>query len=353
MRILLSLLDASVGGGQRVAADVAAELARRGHTLGVVVPAEGPALEPFRELGARTHLAELTSLRRPAGLLAGARLLRDYDLLYSHTSVPGEIVGAAAARRAGVPHVIHRHIYPHLSPRPPLRALQRLLYRRALRGARDIVAVAEHVAADVRDLGAHPEHVHVVPNGVRLPELSSAGATDGPVLVGLLGRLDPQKGIDVFLDAVHLVRSQRDASYVVAGPPGPFAEYEAEVRAAAAAAGVEIRDGRADGQAFLRSLDIVVMPSRYEGAPLVLLEAMALGKPVIASRIPGVVEVLEGRDAGILVPPDDALALADAIGPLVDDPDRRAALGARARELVEREYAIELVAPRIAAIVEG
>jgi glycosyltransferase involved in cell wall biosynthesis len=352
MRILFSLLDAHVGGGQRVAADTAGELARRGHEIGVVVPSEGPALAPFRALGARVHLADLTSLRDPRGARAGATILRDYDLLYSHTSVPGEIVGGAAARRAGRPHAVHRHIYPHLSPRGPVRTIQSRLYRQTLEAARVVICVANHVADDVRALGAPAARVHVVPNGVPLPKPVAPSPGD-VITVGLLGRLDPQKGIDVLLDAVPLLRANGDVSVVIAGPPGPFAEYESDIRARAKAAHVEIRDGRADGEAFLRGLDIVVMPSRYEGSPLVLLEAMALGKPVVASAIPGVSEVLEGRDSGILVEPGDAAGLAAAISSLANEPERRIVIGQRARQLVEREYTIDRIAPRIADLVEG
>lgn len=352
MRILFSLLDADTGGGQRVAADVAAELAQRGHELGVVVTADGRALDAFRSLDAATHFVDLTNLRRPLAVQQAAALLADYDVLYSHTSVPGEILGAAAAARARRPHVIHRHIYPHLSSQRLVRAAQATFYRRALRSARLVICVAQHVADDVRALGAPAARVRVVPNGVRIPD-AAPPRTGEPVRIGLLGRIDPQKGIDVLLDAAPLVRAGRELELVVAGPVGPFADYAADMRRLAASRGVELREGSTNPDEFLSSVDIVAMPSRYEGAPLVLLEAMALGRAVVASAIPGVIEVLDGTDAGVLVPPGDPPALAAALGSLADDPHRRTQVGGNARELVQREYAIERVAPRIADLIDG
>src|SRR5439155_5737097 len=140
VRVLFNLLDAGVGGGQQVALDIAAELVRRGHTIGVVVPAEGPATRRFQALGAPAHTAKLVTLRNP-GLLRAARIARRYDLVYSHTSVPGEILGGLAAALARRPHAVHRHVYPHFSPFAPIRLAQHILYRAVDRRART-VAVA-------------------------------------------------------------------------------------------------------------------------------------------------------------------------------------------------------------------
>ena len=172
MRVLFNLLDAGVGGGQQVALDVASELVRRGHSIGVVVPAPGPATSRFAELGASTHTAHLVSLRRP-GVIAGARIARRYDLVYSHTSVPGEILGGMAAALAGRPHAVHRHVYPHFSPKPWIRAVQHFLYRHVERRARS-VAVARHVADSMVEVGIPRERIEVIPNGVDVPRRSCA-----------------------------------------------------------------------------------------------------------------------------------------------------------------------------------
>jgi glycosyltransferase involved in cell wall biosynthesis len=310
------------------------------------VPAEGRTTERFATLGARTHTANLVTLRRP-GLLHGARIARGYDLVYSHTSVPGEILGGFAAALARRPHAVHRHVYPHFSPRPPIRAIQRLLYRAANRRART-VAVAEHVADAMVEVGVPRDRIEVIPNGVDVPaETAPPRAGNGPVRIGLLGRLDPQKGADVFLEAAE--RLGAGAEFVL-GAPSVHDRYGEELLAAARAANVEAVIPA--GREFLESVDVVAMPSRYEGHPLTLLEAMALGKPVVATAIPGIREVLDPQDAGVLIPPEDADALAAAVRRLVDDPALRAELGARGRRVVASRYTLAQMHDRIVTFLE-
>jgi glycosyltransferase involved in cell wall biosynthesis len=345
MKVLFNLLDAGVGGGQQVALDIATELVRRGHSIGVVVPAPGPAASRFAELGASTHTAHLVSLRRP-GVIAGARIARRYDLVYSHTSVPGEILGGIIAALAGRPHAVHRHVYPHFSPKPWIRAVQHFLYRHVERRARS-VAVAKHVADSMVEVGIPRERIEVIPNGVDVPAAPAPlRRGDGPVRFGLLGRLDPQKGGDLFVQAASRIGA--DAEFLL-GAPGVSDYYGDALLAAARKANV--RTVMPAGRGFLRDVDVVVLPSRYEGHPLTLLEAMALGKPVVAAAVPGVREVLE-PDVALLVPPGDAEALEAAMRRIAADPELRAELGARGRRVVTERYTLTHVHGRIVRFLE-
>jgi glycosyltransferase involved in cell wall biosynthesis len=355
MKILFSLLDAGVGGGQRVALRVAARLAAEGDGIGLFVLREGPAAEEFRALGAAIHHADLQTLRRTSGVGPAADLARAYDLLYSHTAVPGEILGARVARRAGIEHVVHRHTDPHFSPRTLTRSVQRRLYRRELH-ATPFIAVAPHVAAVLERLGIERGRITVIPNGVDV-EATRERCRDIPaggerLAVGALGRFDPSRGLDAFTEAIRRVRAP-GVRFVIGGAPGPFHEHEAAVRRSAAGAGVEVEEPGRRGVEFLATLDMVVIPSRYEGSPLTLFEAMALGKPIIASRIPGIAEVLEPSGAGVLVPPSDAAALAGAITSLVADRARREALGRIALEVVRREHILARVLDRTVAVLRS
>lgn len=343
MNILFNLLDAGVGGGQRVAIGIAEELVARGHRIGVAAPAPGPATERLERLGAAVHVVSLVSLRRP-GLVRGALVARRYDVVYSHTSVPGEILAGAAAAAARRPHVVHRHIHPHFSPRRGIRAAQRALYPLLLRRA-SVVAVAEHVASSLIQAGVPRERIEVIGNGVVIPEDAVPAGADGRLRVGLLGRLDPQKGVDVFIRAVEGLEAE-----AVVGAPVEGGAYADEVVAGARGAGVAVAiPPPAD---FLRTLDVVVIPSRWEGHPLVLLEAMALGKAIVASAIPGIREVVEPDGAAVLVPAGDERALAAALRDLVADPERRAELGARARQVAVERYSLADVHKRMIAVLE-
>jgi glycosyltransferase involved in cell wall biosynthesis len=345
VKVIFNLLDANVGGGQRVAAGIAQALIARGHTVGVAVPADRPALRWFTDAGATAHVVDIVSLRRPWGIGRAARVFRGYDLVYSHTSVPGTVLGGAAAALARRPHVIHQHAFPYLSSRSAVRRLQRALFAATVARGR-LIAVARHIADAAAALGAPPDRITVIPNGVEIPALPAPRPT-GDVRVGLLARLDPQKGIDVYLDAVERVTAP--ASFVL-GSPVPEDDFGHALHARARAAGVEIVAPA--GTELLATLDIVAAPSLLEGHPLTLMEAMAFAKPVVAAAVPGVTELLEGTSAGILVPASDAEALAAALDVLVLDADRRSELGMRARELVTAEYSLPAVHARVIALLE-
>jgi glycosyltransferase involved in cell wall biosynthesis len=329
VRILFSLLDATEAGGQRVALAVATALAGSGWSLGVLAPAPGRVTDAFEALGARFHRADIRSLRNSAELPAVARALRSYDALYSHTSIPGEILGGLSARMTRRAHVVHRHTPAHLSPSPTVGRLQSGLYRILLRHA-PVIAVSPQVRSSVLELGVRPDLVTIVPNGAQPSIAPSPPRSDGRLRIGLLGRIDPQKGMDLFLKAVGGL--QDEAEFVIGGIGGAFPDYEREVRNRANQLGVEILDTEGQGIEFLSGLDIVVMPSRWEGSPLTLFEAMALQKAIVATDIPGISEVLRPNGGGVLVEPDDVGGLAEAVLRLIRDPRLRAELATAARE---------------------
>ena len=103
---------------------------------------------------------------------------------------------------------------------------------------------------------------------------------------------------------------------------------------------------------FLSSLDVVALPSRYEGCPLTLLEAMALGRAVVASDIPGMQEVIGPSGAGLLVSPNDPVDLARGVVELVQDEDRRRELGTRAHAVATTDYRLKQMTERIVEILE-
>jgi glycosyltransferase involved in cell wall biosynthesis len=306
--------------------------------------------ERFGQLGSAQHVYDLTTLRRPwMARRVWALLTAQYDVLYSHTSVPGEILGELAARMARRPHVIHEHAPrgPHFSPHAAIRAGQRALY---LRVGAQFIAVAPHVRKALLRSGIRDSRIVVIPNGApepsKLPPPKTASAR---LSVGMIGRLDPQKGIDDFIDATAtLDRTALDIR--VAARRGPHAAFEDSVRYRLTRAGVELVESL-DGASFLAGLDIGVIPSLYEGSPLALFEAMALGRPIVASDIPGMREVIEDGRNGLLVPPRDPSALRAAILRLVTDSELRRRLGAAARDDAEHRFPMRRTIDRCLAIL--
>jgi glycosyltransferase involved in cell wall biosynthesis len=153
------------------------------------------------------------------------------------------------------------------------------------------------------------------------------GAAGRPVVLAV-GRLTPQKGFDLLLEAMTILGDREPAPLLVIAGDGPQA---ARLAARSAALGSDVRflGLRADIPALLAAADVVAVPSRWEGQPLIVQEALRAGRPLVASRVGGIPS-LTGEDAALLVPPGDPGRLASAVRSLLDDRALASALGAAA-----------------------
>jgi len=224
------------------------------------------------------------------------------------------------------------------------------------------IAVSEAVGQVLVASGVPAARLHVVRNGVDAAAIRAVAASeslgtvlpvgDGP-LVGCVARLEKVKGVADFVDATPAVAAEvPSARFVVAGS-GSQADSLAARR----------EPGLADSFAFLghvpfvepllAALDVLVLPSHSEALGLVLLEAGALGVPVVATAVGGVPEVVEDGVTGLLVPPCDPAALARAVTQLLRDPERARAMGEAARERVEREFTLECTVAGHLAVYES
>lgn len=291
-----------------------------------------------------SHAAEIALVQPPASfwdpraVAAHGRVLRRQDphLCVINLQTPYCALHAtlAAVLRPGLRVVTIEHL-----PLPSRSRAAHWLKRGTSRRLSGHVAVSEHTAdAIAAEAGLARERMLVVRNGVSEP---AAGRTDlglpQPV-VGGMGRFDRQKGFDVLIDAVATLPG---VSAVVAGE-GP--ERDALMRRARERSLTDrfrVLPWTSDIGPFLRSLDLFVLPSRYEGLPLVLLEAMATGTPVVAADVGAVGDAVVSGESGLLVPPDDAPALAAGIRRLLDDKQARERLGARAREIWRSQFTAE------------
>jgi glycosyltransferase involved in cell wall biosynthesis len=215
-------------------------------------------------------------------------------------------------------------------PLPSRSASQRWLKARVSRRLSAHVAVGDRAARLIEEMaGLEPNSVRTVYNGV--PE-----HVDGPPpalrerpVIGSLGRLHEQKGYDVLVRAL---TELPDARAVIVGDGPERPALEARARALGVADRLELVGWRDDARAWLAAFDIFVLPSRYEGFPLSIVEAMLAGTPVVATDVASVPEAVLHRRTGLLVPPDDPAALASAIGELLRDADLGRALASAARE---------------------
>lgn len=253
--------------------------------------------------------------------------------------------GRLAARRVGAALVLHEHF---ADPRMPLYQgwADRLLAPwtdRAIavsRSTREFLIRERHVPAErVRLIwnGAPREEFGRAGPGAGQAVRSELGVPEDAILIGTIGRLSTQKGHRFLVDAVpRVLASQPRARFLVVGD-GDLAE---PLRAQAAALGIASRvvfaGHRTDVPALLAAIDVVCIPSLYEGTPLALFEAMAAGKPIVSTAVDGCAEVLEDGETGLLVPPGDSAALAASLVRCLEEPALRTRLGDAARRASER-----------------
>lgn len=182
---------------------------------------------------------------------------------------------------------------------------------------------------------------------------AALGLPPGAFVVGGVGRLAAEKGFDVLLRAVrHLVARGLDAHLVLVGDGGERAALERLAGALGLGGRVRFAGWQPDVRPYFEALDAFALSSRREGLPNVLLEALALEVPVAATRVNGVPRLVSDGANGLLVPPDDADALAAALARLATDPDLRAALRAAGRRTVETGYSFAARTARLARLYD-
>jgi glycosyltransferase involved in cell wall biosynthesis len=296
-----------------------------------------------------------------------ARLLRRQDAAVVHTHRYREnTLGALACgllprRRPRQVVTVHGLPEPYRGWRRLKMGLYRALETAALRAGRPtLIAVSRQMQFALQDRYPTCDTVYL-PNGidparlkpVRDPSLVRWDlklSRRAPV-IAMIGRLAPVKGADLFLWAAHrMLRARPELRFLVIGEGPERGALEALARELGLEGGVRFLGHRDDLPDLLQIVDVVLMPSRHEGMPLSLLEALALGKPVVAAAVGGIPEVLRDQEQGVLVPPENPLLLADAALALLAQPARARELGAQARQRVLRDFSHTRLAENVAAL---
>ncbi len=291
------------------------------------------------------------SLLRPATLVKArqlAQFLRSERIDVLQVYFPDSTyLGVLVARMAGVPHVVRTRNNLGYWLTPLHRRLGRLYARLADVTVANCEPCREAVLADE---GAAPGSVVVLENGVDLERFAGVAPlrrSNDPVRVGVVANLRPVKGLDLFVRAAAAVASRTpDVSFTIAG--------EGPERTALEQLGSELGLGErlrlpgvvADVPGFLAQVDVAALCSRSEGMSNALLEYLAAGRAVVATRVGAADRLIEDGVHGLLVPPGDESALAAALGRLVEDAALRVRLGEAARRHVERHYSRQAMVRR-------
>lgn len=372
-RRVLHVMECTIGGTRRHLGDVARGLAGRGWDVHVAVSAERQAsfredLLLLEEQGVVVHELPMQRAIRPGLDARHAWTLRKLmrhlapSLVHTHSSKAGAL-GRTAGRLAGVPRLVHT---PHTLAflfEEMFSAAKRELYfrieRRLARATDRMIAVSESEARTFRTSGVvDPERVRVVPNGVdpapfegaEPHPLESLGLEPGRVTLGVVGLLNAAKGHDLALAALAEAGNER-AQLFFAGH-GPL---EAELRAQAEALGVASRVAflgfREDVPRLFATADALLLPSRWEGMPYVVLEAMAAGLPVLATPVDGALDLVVEGETGWLAEAISAQAVAAGLRRVLQlDGGARAALGAAGRARLLERYTEERMIDGLEAV---
>jgi len=303
---------------------------------------------PVHELGVGRRVYDASGLR---GLLRLVARVRDFrpDVIHGYLFGPN-LFAVLAGRLCRVPvvAVAKRNVDAFETARQ--RRVQRFVHR----AASHVTAVSEAVAETVVAMGVPRARITVIPNGVDVSrfdapplERRALGAADGEPVIGSVGCLAARKDYGTLIEALARLAERRPAFHAALVGDGP---ERAALEALAARLGVSGRvtflGERSDVERLLPAMDVFVLSSREEGIPNALLEAMAAGRPAVATAVGGTPEVLEGGVTGWLVPPADPAAMAVALEQALGDPAEAARRGAAARAATRERMSIDAMVRR-------
>ena len=360
MKIVQLVTSGDVAGGQLVAAQIARAARQRGDDVSFVSPTSGPFLHQVVAEGFDATLLDVTRTYRVGGAARLAVLLRGADVVHTHTHLAARVLARLAGTSARTAIVDHLHIENHFRPqRLPAAGLRALDNATARLSAR-LLAVSDDTRRAFVTQGYPAGRTETVPNGIQLPvEDTSNGLRaelgvppDAP-LAGEIARLCDVKGQRELIEAaaripeLHVVLAGEDLE---AG-----GAYRASLVAEAERAGIADRvafAGFRPAESVLGALDVFVLPSWIEGMPITVLEAMAHRKPVVATPVGGTPELVLDGETGVLVPPRDPEALAEALRALVADPQRARRLGEAGYARVAERFTVERMTTRVLEVYD-
>jgi glycosyltransferase involved in cell wall biosynthesis len=334
----------------------------------------GYHLEEIDKRGIPVFDYGVMTFKNPKALQAQIRLARDVrrcKIQIVHTyNFYANIFAIPPAKIAGARVVASiRDMGVYLSPQR--RRLQRYVCSMADRILVNAGAIKDWLVAD----GCAPQRITIIPNGIDVDRFSKPrasgrlhrelGLPSDAALVGVVGRLTRFKGLETFLEAAAVIAPQHpSARFLIVGDGvgrtqtlDKDAEYRAELERLVARLGLQDRviftGFRADVENVFADLSVAVQPSLSEGLSNVLLEAMAAGVPVVATRVGGTSEAIRDGVNGVLVPSADSEALAEAIGSLLAVPPLAARLGNAARRSVTERFSLDQLATNTATFYES
>ena len=358
-RVVYVINSLVAGGAEGHVVRVASGLKRRGWDVSIFcLSRRGPLIQRAEVGGTRVvgpaSFEPRSSIQMLWAIVPLYRYLRrsQPDLVATYLTA-SDVLGSLAARLAGVGRVVTSRRYLH-----GYHGIKLLLYRLGMllsdRLSDRVVAVSEAVRHQAVVEGTPPDVIETIHNSVQLPEGNGRDerSLPGQPIIGTVGHLHPDKGYATLIDSVPaLLARLPDASVVIVGEGRDRTSLEYKAADLGVSNHISFLGERLDVPDLLHQFDIFVFPSLREGMPNALLEAMAVGLPVVASGVGGILEVVSDGENGLLVPPSSPGFLADAVVRLWSDAGLREKLGAAAaRSIAENFGDVEQEVTRIEAV---
>jgi glycosyltransferase involved in cell wall biosynthesis len=358
-RIVHVIHSSAFGGGPNMLAIICLRL-RDQFDMEVVCDGQGDVPARLETAGLKVHRLPLTtkwSFTAHIPRLAAVVRSRQPDLVQLHGQFAGSL-GQLSLQLAGRPKSVYAVQWPsYLDDTGPWSRLRNYTAERVSCGrATAVVAVAEHDRKTLVARGlCRLDKISVIHNAY-YPDALAYGAVE-PVhsgngsVVGFVGRLSDQKGVEFLIRAVpQVLGAHPQTRFMIVGDGPERPRLEAMVVELGVGRAVEFAGYQAEPSRLVSGLDAVVIPSIYDPFPLVTLEVMASGRPVVGAAVGGIPEAVEDGTTGILVPPRDPAAIAQALIRLIDSPKLRLEMGAAARASARRRFSPDVIAAQYAAL---
>ena len=342
------------GGVEKWMRNVSVGLGKRGHRILVIGRPGSQFIRRVGEAGVRTLPLTMRSDFDPVTIARLTRIFRSERVELLCVNFNKELrLGGIAARIAGVRAVVCRKGLPLVRDNAKFRATYRHLVDR-------IIVPSESLK---RELMAYPwlraDRMDVIPNGIALESPNASrrtelrkkwGIEDGEMVVGSVGRLVPQKGYRVLLEAAPRIMQQCPRTkFVLVGAGRERAQLADRAEALGISRRVHFAGATDRPMDAIAALDVFVLPSLFEPFGQVLLEAMVCVRPIVATRVGGIPEVVEHEQSALLAPPRDSERLAQAILVLLTDRDRAMRLARAGQTRVESLFRLETMIDRVEA----
>ncbi|MGQ9531467.1 MAG: glycosyltransferase [Desulfotomaculales bacterium] len=355
LRVVHIIGGGELGGAERHILNLAGFMDPRRVALTVCCLFAAPFVQVAREAGIQALAVPMRHKLDFGVVTRIVELVHEADLVHTH-GVRANLLGRIAARLAGRPlvttvHSLLRMDYPTVWTRLPNALAERLTRRLTRR----FIAVSRQLAEELIREGVAPARVRVIYNGIDVEAFQPCRPRDqvrrelgygaGVPLVATVARLHPVKGHRYLLEAAQrVVQVRPEVRFLVVGAGPGRGSLEAYAGRLGIAKQVKFTGFVEDVASLLGAVDLVVVPSLWEGFGLTAVEALNVGVPVVATAVGGLPEVVRPRETGLLVPPGDSEALAREILWALSHPVEVRAMAERGRDMVRREFTARIMA---------